>query len=42
MTPDEALDFLFSQRNGLERGHRPSPETPSQWQFVRNWSPSTT
>jgi len=42
MTPNEALDFLVSQREGLERGHRPSPETSSQERFVRNWSPSKT
>lgn len=38
MTPDEALAFLADQRKGLERGHRTSPETHIQEQFVRNWS----
>ncbi|MCB0857334.1 MAG: dual specificity protein phosphatase family protein [Solirubrobacterales bacterium] len=42
MTPDEALDFLSSQRKGLKRGHRTSPETPGQENFVRNWNPGAT
>lgn len=37
MTPDEALRFIRRQREGLTRGHRPSPETPVQEEFVRNW-----
>lgn len=38
MTPDEALAFLANQRKGLDRGHKTSPETHSQEQFVRTWS----
>lgn len=37
MTPDEALTFMAEERKSLERGHKTSPETLIQEQFVRNW-----
>ena len=42
MSPEEAFQFIADKRRGLIRGNRPSPETPSQEQFVRNWSAGTT
>lgn len=37
MTADEALEVIATERKSLVRGHRPSPETSDQEEFVRNW-----
>ena len=38
MSPDEALRDIAERRRALKRGHRLSPETTEQEEFVRKWS----
>lgn len=39
MSAEDALDRLPELRAGLIRGNRPSPENPTQEQFVKSWKP---
>ena len=36
-TPETVLETLAALREGADRGHRRSPETPAQREFVRGW-----